>query len=209
VQAAAEATCHNLRAMPLQPSLSSGRGPGDDLASRIVVFGTLILIAAGVLGAVVALGLEGDEPRRARVATTATQTVTTQTTPRTATVPATTTPRTTTTPRPELEDTSTLPAPPAATPGLDDCSDGKDNDGDDLVDGAQDDGCLRDSSEAPANDPSADDLGSDDPELDEPPPPPAPRGECSDKRDIDRDGFFDDEDPRCPSASESPADLPN
>jgi hypothetical protein len=82
------------------------------------------------------------------------------------------------------------------------CADGKDNDGDGLVDTAQDPGCDGDNTESDAN---PDDLDLDaDPGVDVPPPPPPPpaNSDCADGRDNDHDGLTDTaQDPDCLSGS--------
>ncbi|MBA3746801.1 MAG: hypothetical protein H0W96_04825, partial [Solirubrobacterales bacterium] len=122
---------------------------------------------------------------------------TTQTAPRTTTIgspppppPPPPPPAVAAEPEPEVE---TAPEP---VPGANECSDGIDNDRDDLVDASQDDGCLDNDTEAPANLPDQEEDGQQSPE----------ESECNDKFDNDSDGFEDDEDPSCPGDTESPPD---
>ena len=71
------------------------------------------------------------------------------------------------------------------TPATSQCSDGRDNDGDNLIDSA-DPGCKADGTEAPDN--SA---------------PPVPVGDCHDGRDNDGDGLIDaGQDPGCTDGTE-------
>ncbi len=100
---------------------------------------------------------------------------------------------------PDSEDSGCDDLPPSSagtgtpTTAADDCSDGKDNDGDGLKDTAQDPGCDF-GSEAATSAPEP----SDPDDLDAlPPPPPAPR-DCSDGKDNDGDGLIDTaQDPGC------------
>lgn len=181
---------------------SSAGGYGDEIGSRIAVFGTLVALAITALGAAVALGLPGDDDRGKPVAATQTQTVATQTTPPAVTEPetitepdTTTEPDITTEPLPE-PDPAAIPEPETTPPVGGDCNDGIDNDQDQLTDATQDDGCLRNGTEAPANSPGSPDDA-------------AATSECADGVDNDVDGFVDGKDPRCPGDTESPADLPN
>ncbi len=87
------------------------------------------------------------------------------------------------------------PAPPVEPES--DCQDGKDNDGDGLIDTAQDPGCDFGSEAATEADAksSPDDLGAAPPP---PPPPPATPQDCNDGKDNDGDGLTDTaQDPGC------------
>ena len=179
------------RAWTGQPRWRSLQYPGnqrgaDEFGSRALVFGSLTLIAAFVLGAAVALGLKDDPARRA--AQRRRRRRPSATVARPAPPPPVTT---ATTPEEDVETTPEVETTPRRSVAAKDCDDGVDNDQDDLVDASQDDGCLADGTEAPANTPGA------------PGDAAADATECSDGKDNDRDGFADDEDLQCPGSSES------
>jgi hypothetical protein len=204
-QTGAEAIRH-----PGSVAISPPAGSGGDLLSRGVVFGGLAAIAVVLMGAVVAIGLPGDGHHRkdARVGATSTQTTTTarRPPPTVTEPPARTEPQTT--PQPPAAPTDTTPTDTTPTdttatdttgalPAADECHDGVDNDHDNLVDAAQDDGCLNNDTEAPANDLTASTHKA----------PPAST-ECNDGIDDDGDGLIDGEDPSCPGPTEYPSDAP-
>jgi hypothetical protein len=90
-------------------------------------------------------------------------------------------------------------APSAAQPDnrpapLSDCHDGRDNDGDGLVDAAQDPDCAHGGMEAASAAPSTTTTTTTNAA---PPPPPRPTSQCSDGRDNNGDGLIDSADPGC------------
>lgn len=102
---------------------------------------------------------------------------------------------------PDSEDSGCDDPPPASADddasAVSDCNDKKDNDGDGLIDDAQDPGCDFGSEAATSADEDA--IDPDD-ELLPPPPPPPPSApnDCSDGKDNDGDGLTDTEqDPGC------------
>jgi hypothetical protein len=173
-----------------------------------VVFGGLVAIAVVMMCAVVAIGLpDNHRHKHAPVAATSTQTTTsarrppptvtepptTQTTPEPPAAPTDTTP-TDTTPTDATPTDTTSPAAP-----VDECHDGIDNDHDNLVDAAQDDGCLANDTEAPVNRLTATTHTH---------TTPSTSSECNDGIDNDGDGLIDGEDPSCPGPTEYPSDAP-
>jgi hypothetical protein len=76
-----------------------------------------------------------------------------------------------------------------------DCHDGRDNDGDGLVDAAQDPDCAHGGMEAGSAAPSTTTTTTTAPLP--PPPPPSPVSQCSDGRDNNGDGLIDRADPGC------------
>jgi hypothetical protein len=91
------------------------------------------------------------------------------------------------------------PAPDDATSAApaSDCHDGKDNDGDGLIDNAQDPGCDFGSEGATSKDDAVIDP-LDDTTASPPPSPPAAPNDCSDGKDNDGDGLTDTaQDPGC------------
>ena len=91
--------------------------------------------------------------------------------------------------------TSTSP-PDKRPPRVTDCHDGRDNDGDGLVDAAQDPNCANGGMEAGSA--AASKTTTTTPM---PPPPPPSASQCSDGRDNDGDGLIDRGDPGCAAGS--------
>ena len=90
------------------------------------------------------------------------------------------------------------PAPADADVPVSDCDDGKDNDGDGLIDTAQDPGCDFGSEAATSADDGVPDPLDDTTAPRPPPPPPAAPNDCSDGKDNDGDGLTDTaQDPGC------------
>lgn len=97
------------------------------------------------------------------------------------------------------DDPPPAPADDAPAPSASDCQDGKDNDGDGLVDTAQDPGCDFGSEAATSDDDAGAGAGADDDVVaPPPPPPPPPPRDCADGKDNDGDGLIDTaQDPGC------------
>jgi hypothetical protein len=100
--------------------------------------------------------------------------------------------------------TATFESAPSASPPdsrpapVSDCHDGRDNDGDGLVDAAQDPDCAHGGMEAGPAAPSATTTTTTTTTTAPlPPPPPPPPSQCSDGRDNDGDGLIDRADPGC------------
>jgi hypothetical protein len=90
------------------------------------------------------------------------------------------------------------PAPADSPSAASDCHDGKDNDGDGLIDNAQDPGCDFGSEAATSKDDVAIDPLDDTTLPPPPPPPPTAPNDCSDGKDNDGDGLTDTaQDPGC------------
>jgi hypothetical protein len=176
----------------------------------VAVFGGLLALAVVLMAAVVAIGLPGNHRHKpAPVAATSTQpTTTVRTTPTVTEPPARTQTQTTQTTPTDTTPTDTTPtdttptdttSPGAAAP-VDECHDGIDNDHDNLIDAAQDDGCLANDTEAPVNRLTATTHAHT--------PSPPTSSECNDGIDNDGDGLIDSEDPSCPGPTEYPSDAP-
>jgi hypothetical protein len=167
-----------------------------------------------MMGAVVSIGLP-DNHRHKLAPAAATSTQTTTSAPRTVTEPpATTEPRTTPKPATDTTPTDTTATgttpthttPPDTTssgapPPVDECHDGIDNDHDNLIDAAQDDGCLASNTEAPVNQLTATTHKRTH-------TTPSTSSECNDGIDNDGDGLIDGRDPSCPGPTEYPNDAP-
>jgi hypothetical protein len=103
---------------------------------------------------------------------------------------------------PDSQDSGCDDPPPApaddTTSAASDCNDGKDNDGDGLIDKAQDPGCDFGSEGATSADDGTVDPGDDLTAPPPPPPEPAAPNDCSDGKDNDGDGLTDTaQDPGC------------